>query len=389
MYSEGNSRKIKVLLVEDDDDDYVIVRDYFDEIGNSRYELERVASYDEAVALAPECYDVCLLDYRLGSHDGIELMQELWAKNFKCPMIMLTGQVDNEIDRMAMKAGAADYLIKDQINPANLERAMRYSIQQRQFADERINHVREQIARKQAEDANQAKDDFLAVLSHELRTPLNSMLGWARLLKSNKGNDELFDKAVDAIERSAVVQTKFVEDLLDITRIVNGSIRLSMRPVGLNSILEAAVNGLRPTADAKKIALKEELVAEDVKIFGDPERIHQVITNILSNAVKFTPEGGTVSVAATVEGENATVSVTDSGEGIEAEFLPRVFDRYKQAHNSTTNRKGGLGLGLAIVKHLIDIHNGTIIVASDGPGTGTTFTFSLPIAPVEDSQEAT
>ena len=389
MYSEGNSRKIKVLLVEDDDDDYVIVRDYFDEIGNSRYELERVASYDEAVALAPECYDVCLLDYRLGSHDGIELMQELWAKNFKCPMIMLTGQVDNEIDRMAMKAGAADYLIKDQINPANLERAMRYSIQQRQFADERINHVREQIARKQAEDANQAKDDFLAVLSHELRTPLNSMLGWARLLKSNKGNDELFDKAVDAIERSAVVQTKFVEDLLDITRIVNGSIRLSMRPVGLNSILEAAVNGLRPTADAKKIALKEELVAEDVKIFGDPERIHQVITNILSNAVKFTPEGGTVSVAATVEGENATVSVTDSGEGIEAEFLPRVFDRYKQAHNSTTNRKGGLGLGLAIVKHLIDIHNGTITVASDGPGTGTTFTFSLPIAPVEDSQEAT
>ena len=389
MYSEGNSRKIKVLLVEDDDDDYVIVRDYFDEIGNSRYELERVASYDEAVALAPECYDVCLLDYRLGSHDGIELMQELWAKNFKCPMIMLTGQVDNEIDRMAMKAGAADYLIKDQINPANLERAMRYSIQQRQFADERINHVREQIARKQAEDANQAKDDFLAVLSHELRTPLNSMLGWARLLKSNKGNDELFDKAVDAIERSAVVQTKFVEDLLDITRIVNGSIRLSMRPVGLNSILEAAVNGLRPTADAKKIALKEELVAEDVKIFGDPERIHQVITNILSNAVKFTPEGGAVSVAATVEDENATVSVTDSGEGIEAEFLPRVFDRYKQAHNSTTNRKGGLGLGLAIVKHLIDIHNGTITVASDGPGTGTTFTFSLPIAPVEDSQEAT
>lgn len=389
MYSEGNNRKIKVLLVEDDDDDYVIVRDYFDEIGNSRYELERVASYDEAVALAPECYDVCLLDYRLGSHDGIELMQELWAKNFKCPMIMLTGQVDNEIDRMAMKAGAADYLIKDQINPANLERAMRYSIQQRQFADERINHVREQIARKQAEDANQAKDDFLAVLSHELRTPLNSMLGWARLLKSNKGNDELFDKAVDAIERSAVVQTKFVEDLLDITRIVNGSIRLSMRPVGLNSILEVAVNGLRPTADAKKIALKEELVAEDVKIFGDPERIHQVITNILSNAVKFTPEGGAVSVAATVEDENATVSVTDSGEGIEAEFLPRVFDRYKQAHNSTTNRKGGLGLGLAIVKHLIDIHNGTITVASDGPGTGTTFTFSLPIAPVEDSQEAT
>lgn len=384
MYSEGNTSKIRVLLVEDDDDDFVLVRDYFESIGG-RYHLQRVASYDDALELKPEDYDICLLDYRLGQHDGVELMRDLWAKNFTCPMIMLTGQVDNEIDRQAMKAGAADYLIKAQINPENLERSIRYSIQQGQFAEERIKHVREQIARKQAEDANQAKDDFLAVLSHELRTPLNSMLGWARLLKSNKGNEELFDKAVDAIERSAVVQTKFVEDLLDITRIVNGSIRLSKRPVGLNSVLEAAINGLRPTADAKRIALKEELLGEEIKFFGDPERIHQVVTNILSNAIKFTPEDGSVSITAKVEQERAVVIVTDNGEGIDAEFLPRVFDRYKQAHNSTTNRKGGLGLGLAIVKHLIDMHDGTITAESDGPGTGTTFTFTLPLA-TESSQ---
>ena len=385
MYSEGNTSKIRALLVDDSDDDHVLVRSLFASIGNPRYELERVSSYDEALDLEAGSFDVCLLDYGLGTHDGIELMRDLWARNFTCPMILFTDEADEEIDQMAMKAGAADYLIKAQINPENLERSIRYSIQQRQFHDERLNHVREQIARKQAEDANQAKDDFLAVLSHELRTPLNSMLGWARLLRSNKGNEELFDKAVDAIERSAVVQTKFVEDLLDITRIVNGSIRLSMRPVDLNSVLEAAINGLRPAADAKKITLEQELAADSVKIFGDPERIHQIITNILSNAIKFTPEDGKVTVTAKTDSEKATVFVADSGEGIDAEFLPRVFDRYKQAHNSTTNRKGGLGLGLAIVKHLIDMHNGTIVAESDGAGTGTTFTFTLPLA-AESSQ---
>lgn len=378
MYSEGNTSEIRVLLVEDDDDDFVLVQDLFGEMGE-RYWLQRVASYEEAVKL-DDCYDVCLLDYRLGAHDGLELMRDLRRLGFRCPMILLTGQDDDTIDRMAMRAGAADYLIKGQINPQNLERSIRYSIQERQSQEERVRLAREQIAREQAEAANRAKDEFLAVLSHELRTPLNAMLGWVRLLKSNRNSDEIFTKAVESIERSALTQTKFVEDLLDVTRIANGSVRLSKRPFTLNQVVQASVDGIRPVAEAKSIRLDYTAENSDLAVFADSERIQQIVNNLLSNAVKFTEEGGEIELKLVRAGEEAVISVRDSGQGIAPEFLPRVFERYKQANNSTTNRKGGLGLGLAIVKHLTELHGGTITADSDGEGKGSTFTVRLPLA---------
>ena len=378
MYSEGNTSEIRVLLVEDDDDDFVLVQDLFGEMGE-RYWLQRVASYEEAVKL-DDCYDVCLLDYRLGAHDGLELMRDLRRLGFRCPMILLTGQDDDTIDRMAMRAGAADYLIKGQINPQNLERSIRYSIQERQSQEERVRLAREQIAREQAEAANRAKDEFLAVLSHELRTPLNAMLGWVRLLKSNRNSDEIFNKAVESIERSALTQTKFVEDLLDVTRIANGSVRLSKRPFTLNQVVQASVDGIRPVAEAKSIRLDYTAENSDLAVFADSERIQQIVNNLLSNAVKFTEEGGEIELKLVRAGEEAVISVRDSGQGIAPEFLPRVFERYKQANNSTTNRKGGLGLGLAIVKHLTELHGGTITADSDGEGKGSTFTVRLPLA---------
>ena len=378
MFSEGNTSEIRVLLVEDDDDDFVLVQDLFAEMGE-RYLLQRVASYDEAVKLDDQ-YDVCLLDYRLGAHDGLELMRDLRRLGFRCPMILLTGQDDDTIDRMAMRAGAADYLIKGQINPQNLERSIRYSIQERQSQEERVRLVREQIAREQAEAANQAKDDFLAVLSHELRTPLNAMLGWVRLLKSNRNSDEIFNKAVESIERSALTQTKFVEDLLDVTRIANGNVRLTKRPFTLNQVVQASVDGIRPVAEAKSITLNYSAEESDLGVFADSERIQQIVNNLLSNAVKFTEEGGEVELKLGRAGEEAVISVRDSGQGIAPEFLPRVFERYKQANNSTTNRKGGLGLGLAIVKHLTELHGGTITAESEGEGKGSTFTVRLPLA---------
>jgi len=381
MFSEGNTSPINVLLVEDDDDDYVLVQDLFREIGNERYKLRRVATYEEAVELnSPSEYDVCLLDYRLGAHDGLELMQDLRKLGFQCPMILLTGQTDDEIDRRAMKAGASDYLTKGGIYAQNLERSIRYSIQQKQLAEERIRAVREQAAREEAEAANQAKDDFLAVLSHELRTPLNAMLGWVRLLKTNPDSEEIFDKAVEAIERSAVTQTKFVEDLLDINRIVNGTIRLTMRSFSLNQLTKLAVEAIRPTAEANSLTLGLQTAAEEFVIVGDSERVQQIVNNLLSNALKFTPEGGSITVQLERDGDNALIRVTDSGQGINKEFLPRVFERYKQANNSTTNRKGGLGLGLAIVKHLVELHGGTISVQSEGEGKGSIFTVQFPIA---------
>jgi signal transduction histidine kinase len=380
MYSEGNTSDIRVLLVEDDDDDHVLVQDLFEEIGR-RYKLERVSSYDEAVGIEdPSKYDVCLLDYRLGAHDGLELLRDLRRLGFRCPMILLTGQDDDTIDRMAMQAGAADYLIKGQINAQNLERSIRYSIQERQSQEERVRLAREQAAREQAEAANRAKDEFLAVLSHELRTPLNAMLGWVRLLKTNRDSDEIFGKAVESIERSALTQTKFVEDLLDVTRIANGNIRLSKRPFTLNQIVEASVDGIRPAAEAKSIAVSYDADKTDIAIFADSERIQQIVNNLMSNAVKFTDEGGEINVTLDTSGDEARLVVRDSGQGIAPEFLPKVFERYKQANNSTTNRKGGLGLGLAIVKHLAELHGGSITAESDGEGKGSTFTVRLPLS---------
>jgi signal transduction histidine kinase len=381
MFSDGNNTAINVLLVEDDEDDYVLVKDLFREIGDERYRVKRVASYEEATQLGAPCnFDICLLDYRLGAHDGVELMEYLQSRGFECPMILLTGQTDQEIDRRAMKAGAADYLIKGQIYAQNLERSIRYSIQQKQLVTERIRNAREQAAREEAESANKAKDDFLAVLSHELRTPLNAMLGWVRLLKTNRESDEIFEKAVEAIERSAVTQTKFVEDLLDITRIVNGTIRLTMRTFVLNELTRIASDNIRPTADAKGISLVCTLPNEELPVHGDSERVQQIINNILSNAIKFTPDGGSITLKLESVGGKARIEVRDSGQGISPQFLARVFERYKQANNSTTNRKGGLGLGLAIVKHLVELHDGTISAASDGEGKGSTFTITIPLA---------
>ena len=380
MYSEGNTSDICVLLVEDDDDDHVLVQDLFEEIGR-RYKLERVSSYDEAVGIEDRSkYDVCLLDYRLGAHDGLELLHDLRRLGFRCPMILLTGQDDDTIDRMAMRAGAADYLIKGQINAQNLERSIRYSIQERQSQEERIRLAREQAAREQAEAANRAKDEFLAVLSHELRTPLNAMLGWVRLLKTNRDSDEIFNKAVESIERSALTQTKFVEDLLDVTRIANGNIRLTKRPFTLNQIVQASVDGIRPAADAKSITLNYKADESHIAVFADPERIQQIVNNLMSNAVKFTDEGGEITVILDRSGDEARLVVRDNGQGIAPEFLPKVFERYKQANNSTTNRKGGLGLGLAIVKHLAELHGGSIAAESDGEGKGSTFTVRLPLS---------
>ena len=243
-----------------------------------------------------------------------------------------------------------------------------------------MRNAREQAAREEAEAANKAKDDFLAVLSHELRTPLNAMLGWVRLLKTNRGSEEIFEKAVDAIERSAVTQTKFVKDLLDITRIVNGTIRLTMRSFALNELITMSADAIRPTAEAKSITMEYQSASEEMWIFGDSERVQQIVNNLLSNAIKFTPEGGKVGLSLEQVDGNARISISDTGQGISKEFLPRVFERYKQANNSTTNRKGGLGLGLAIVKHLVELHRGSISAESDGEGQGSTFVVTIPLA---------
>ena len=239
---------------------------------------------------------------------------------------------------------------------------------------------RESTARANAEESNRLKDEFLATVSHELRTPLTAILGWSRMLESGSLETETARRAVETIKRNAKSQAQIIDDILDVSRIITGNLYLELHPIELESVLEAAVNVVRPTAEAKGIRIDLNMDTEPIAVSGDTNRLQQVFWNLLSNAVKFTPSGGTVSVALRRVESHAEIAVSDTGAGITPEFLPYVFDRFRQADSTSTRHHGGLGLGLAIARHLIEIHGGTIEATSDGLGSGATFMVRLPVA---------
>lgn len=265
---------------------------------------------------------------------------------------------------------------------AALETALRSSaklLAQRE-AERDLHLARAETARAQAEEASRLKDEFLATLSHELRTPLTAIMGWANLARLGRGDADQLDKALETIERNSQSLAGLVDDLLDMARIVTGKLQLAMQPLGLEGVIGAAVDAVRPAAAAKGITLQVHRDAE-VTVAGDATRLQQVVWNLLTNAVKFTPRGGQVAVKLTRDDGQAAIEVQDSGIGIGPEFLPHVFDRFRQADGSSTRQFGGLGLGLAIVRHLVELHGGTVEVASEGANEGTTFTVRLPLAP--------
>ena len=237
----------------------------------------------------------------------------------------------------------------------------------------------EQSARSAAEAANRMKDEFLATVSHELRTPLTAMLGWIWWLRRGPVDDAVQGRALETVERNARAQAQLVEDLLDVSRIVTGKLRLDVRPADLRLVVEAAIESVRTAADAKGIALEARLPAAPAHATVDPDRLQQVVWNLLSNAIKFTPEGGRVDVTLEDGPQEAAIVVADTGSGISPAFLPYVFDRFRQAEASSTRTYGGLGLGLAIVRHLVELHGGTVRATSAGEGRGTTFTVVLPV----------
>jgi PAS domain S-box-containing protein len=248
----------------------------------------------------------------------------------------------------------------------------------------------EQRLRTQAEAANRIKDEFLATVSHELRTPLTAIIGWATLLRTNKFDTAASARAMETIERNAKAQAQIIEDLLDVSRIITGKLSLDARSTELDSIIKTALEAIRPAAEMKGLFLKSELDARVGLVWGDPARLQQVMWNLLSNAVKFTPRGGEVVVRLRRKDSHLEVSVSDTGQGISPEFLPFVFDRFRQADGSTTRAYGGLGLGLAIVRHLVELHGGAVRADSPGVGHGATFTVTLPLMAVQVVQtEAT
>jgi PAS domain S-box-containing protein len=237
---------------------------------------------------------------------------------------------------------------------------------------------RESQARAAAEEASRLKEEFLATVSHELRTPLNAVVGWLRLLRTGQLDTDGVAHAIEVIERNAAAQRQIIEDLLDVSRIVSGKLRLNTQPIDILLVIHAAIDAIRPAAEAKQINIRTHIEAPDSIVRADMERLQQVFWNLLSNAVKFTPAGGAVDVYLERHDSAAEITIEDSGPGIPPEFLPRIFERFSQADGSSTRKHGGLGLGLAIVRHLVELHGGTVSASNRSDGTGAVLTVRLP-----------
>jgi signal transduction histidine kinase/ActR/RegA family two-component response regulator len=310
------------------------------------------------------------------------------------PILVLTAKADEDLRIKLLREGVQDFLTKPvaaeelraRVHNLVMLKRTREVLQTALSSQSRdLASMADQLAA-----ANRAKDEFLAILSHELRTPLMPILTWAGLLREHTLDAQTAERGLAAIERSAKLQARIVEDLLDVSRAITGKLRLNVQPVMLYAVVRGAIDSARPAADAKSIVLDVEPAPDVRLVSGDPDRLQQVVWNLLSNAIKFTPEGGRVEVRLTQAGEHVRLSVRDDGAGIDPALLPRLFERFWQADTSSTRMHGGLGLGLAVVRHLVELHGGTMQAASDGKGRGATFTVTLPAlsapaVPVDDA----
>ena len=419
------TEQVNLLLVDDHEENLLALEAILD---NPAYNLVRANSGKAALkqVLAHD-FAVILLDVVMPEMDGYETAELIRGRerSRQTPIIFLTANYrsDSHIFR-GYSVGAADYLFKP-FNPEilrtkvavfvelyqkrdalkkqaqallraqeELEERVRARTRELALANESLQAEveerkrieaerlellqREQAARAQAESVNRLKDEFLATLSHELRTPLNAILGWSHLLTSGRADPAMVDRAIGVIRNNATAQSQLIEDILDVSRIIGGKLRLNMGRVALREVIEAALDSITPAAEAKAIAVECE-IDETEPITGDRDRLQQVVWNLLSNAVKFTPREGRVSVRLERREEDMVLTVQDSGIGISAEFLPYVFDRFSQADGSATRRHGGLGLGMAIVRYLVELHGGTVKADSAGENQGATFTIVLPV----------
>jgi two-component system, sensor histidine kinase and response regulator len=381
---------VHVLLVEDDEDDYIITRDLLSDHDQTEYKLDWVNNGRDALARlhnSENKYDACLLDYQLGSETGLDILRQATTEGITVPMILLTEHTDRQIDLSAMREGASDFLVKSEINSISLDRVIRYVCAIKRQEQERLELALALEARNQAEAANKSKDDFLGMVSHELRGPLNSVLMWTSLLKTPDVEPVLLTAAINTIERSAKLQSKILDDLLELTRGLNSQVRLNKHLINLLQILDNVIADLQPAATAKMLTITIEPISGDFFLEADPDRLQQIFSNLLTNSIKFTPDQGRIKISLKQRlSENnlvADVSIQDNGIGITADLLPYVFDRYLQASGDSGT---GLGLGLTIAKQLVELHGGGIRAESAGEGRGSTFTLTLPLSNISKSQ---
>ena len=365
-------------------------------------------------------FAVILLDVNMPGMDGLEtaelLRQHRNARH--TPIILVTAYADDVQSARGYELGVVDYIQVPVVVPvmrakvgvfldlfltrSALARAnqdlesrvaartaelvlsnerLRAEIEERLRAENEREELlaRERLLRGHAEELSRLKDEFLATMSHELRTPLNAIFGWITLLRTGRLDEATQARALETIERNARAQKRLVEDLLDVSRIVTGKLGLELADVAPQRVLQGAIATMQPAAEAKEVSIVPVLGEVTGVIRGDPARLQQVVCNLLSNAIKFTAPGGRIDVELAMSGDQVQISVADTGQGIKPEFLPHVFERFRQEDGSIVRRHGGLGLGLAIVHHLVELHSGTVEAQSDGEGCGSRFIVRLPL----------
>ena len=388
------------LLVVDDEESLRITTAAI--LENEGYTVDTAASGDEAIALlARKDYDLVLTDLHMEGGDGLSVLNQIRRHSPLTISVVLTGFASVESAIAALQEGAYDYLVKP-CDIDSMKHTIRRGVEHRRLMlaeqkartdleqlnldlERRITERTAELTRLNAElaDANRAKDVFLATLSHELRTPLTPVVGWIKLLRSGNLDEKSVAQALDAIERNAWLQSKLIDDLLDTSRIATGKLHFEPKPTDLNTVVKAVIDTVRASAAARNIEMSISLWPSTLVVMGEPVRLQQIAWNLLSNAIKFTEPGGQVTVTTKNEGAHARLIVTDTGIGIEPEFLPHVFDRFKQADGSTSRRHGGLGLGLAIADALAKMHGGKIEADSPGVGQGSRFTLHVALAASE------
>jgi len=410
--------RARVLIVDDLPEKLLVYRTVLEEL-----DAELVVARSGSEALTRILYDdfaVVLLDVNMPDIDGIETATLIrrYKRSQHTPIIFITAYADEMQTSRAYELGAVDFILSPVVPEVlrtkvrvfvDLFRAHAELAHSHQLLEQRVTErtaelqrsnerlqaeiaerrrieaereallAREQVLRAEAEELSRLKDEFLATMSHELRTPLNAIFGWITLLRTRRLDASTEERALETIERNARTQKRLIEDLLDVSRVVTGKVTLELGVVDPRRVVEASVETMLPAAQAKGIKLVPQLDARVGTLRGDFARLQQVVCNLLSNAIKFTPLGGDVQIHLLRAGDEAHIRVRDSGQGIKPEFLPYVFDRFRQEDGSISRRHGGLGLGLAIVRHLVELHGGTVSAASDGEGHGATFTIRVPI----------
>jgi signal transduction histidine kinase len=339
-------------------------------------------------ALANCNADIIITDYELKWTNGLQVLAEIRARGIDAPVVMFTHTGSEEIAAAGLRAGLADYIIKSPTHYARLAHGIRVALQNAETArKEHEARIREREALRTAEEALRLKDDFLATLSHELRTPLNAISGWLQIMKSHPDPERL-ERGLSAIERNTVLLTRLIGDLVDVSRIVSGTLALHTQPVDMHRILDAALDSIRPAAQAKGVRIDAPARDRPELVTADLDRMQQVVWNLLTNAVKFTPSDGTITIKIERLDPMVQLTISDTGIGIRAEFLPHVFERFSQQDARITRQHGGMGLGLAIVRHLCEMHGGSVGVTSV-EGRGSTFTVRIPAVAESDGSLVT